>query len=177
MPAAFVSQPTRHLLLLPASSTGVTSLLPCCGLPSTSTFLRCGRCLIAPPRWHHMMFVGDYAPPLSGLIKQLKFGGAPNWPPYWLVYYYYDGYDTGGRPNAVIVIRSSSHNGSSVCPASLALLAARIQPNGSTGSSTGTLAWLRLHPTDATAYTRNATATATDGGTAAKERARNLSLR
>ncbi|AHK19041.1 gluconate-binding protein [Yersinia similis] len=28
MPATVVSQPTRHLLLLPASSTGVTSLLP-----------------------------------------------------------------------------------------------------------------------------------------------------
>ncbi|EIS37698.1 hypothetical protein YPPY56_0245, partial [Yersinia pestis PY-56] len=28
MPAAFVSQSTRYLLLLPASSTGVTSLLP-----------------------------------------------------------------------------------------------------------------------------------------------------
>lgn len=99
----------RHLPVLPPCC-------PCCGLPSTSTFLRCGRCLIAPPRWHHMMFVGDYAPPLSGLIKQLKFGGAPNWPPCWLVYYYYDGYATGGRPDAVIMIRSSSHNGSSVSP-------------------------------------------------------------
>ncbi|CNC75262.1 DNA utilization protein GntX [Yersinia pseudotuberculosis] len=64
----------RHLPVLPPCC-------PCCGLPSTSTFLRCGRCLIAPPRWHHMMFVGDYAPPLSGLIKQLKFGGAPQLAP------------------------------------------------------------------------------------------------
>lgn len=176
MPAAFVSQSTRYLLLLPASSTGVTSCCPCCGLPSTSTFLRCGRCLIAPPRWHHMTFVGDYAPPLSGLIKQLKFGGAPNWPPYWLVYYYYDGYGTGGRPNAVRVIRPSSHNGSSVCPCIIGAAGGADTTKRSPGSSTGTLAWLRLHPTDATAYTRNAAATAADGGTAAKERARNFSL-
>lgn len=57
----------HHLPILPPCC-------PCCGLPSTSTVLRCGRCLIKPPRWHRMTFVSDYAPPLSGLIKKLKFG-------------------------------------------------------------------------------------------------------
>ncbi|EEQ04928.1 Predicted amidophosphoribosyltransferase [Yersinia bercovieri ATCC 43970] len=45
-------------------------------MPCTNTELPCGRCLRAPPEWGSLTFVSDYAPPLNGLIKKLKFNGA-----------------------------------------------------------------------------------------------------
>ncbi|QHB34361.1 DNA utilization protein GntX [Yersinia canariae] len=59
-------------------------LPPCCsycGLPCGNTVLPCGRCLKQPPRWMRMIFVSDYAPPLNGLIKKLKFNGATSLAP------------------------------------------------------------------------------------------------
>ncbi|CNL67073.1 DNA utilization protein GntX [Yersinia frederiksenii] len=58
----------RHLPKLPPCC-------PRCGLPSANTQLPCGRCLNKPPDWENIIFVSDYAPPLKGLIKQLKFSG------------------------------------------------------------------------------------------------------
>ena len=49
------------------------SLCPQCGLPSTHATLSCGRCLQKPPPWQRLIAIGDYAPPLSSLIHQLKF--------------------------------------------------------------------------------------------------------
>lgn len=48
---------------------------PYCGLPCSNTALSCGRCLKQPPCWMSMTAVSDYAPPLDGLIKKLKFNG------------------------------------------------------------------------------------------------------
>ncbi|EKN4695583.1 DNA utilization protein GntX [Yersinia ruckeri] len=47
----------------------------CCGLPSSQPDLPCGRCLLHSPPWQRMLFVSAYQPPLSTLIKKLKFGG------------------------------------------------------------------------------------------------------
>ncbi|MBE2896905.1 amidophosphoribosyltransferase [Pasteurellaceae bacterium HPA106] len=33
----------------------------------------CGQCLHHPPRWHHLVHVSPFQPPLSGLIHQFKF--------------------------------------------------------------------------------------------------------
>nr|CBX73126.1 protein gntX [Yersinia enterocolitica W22703] len=41
----------------------------------------CGRCLKQPPRWMSMTAVSDYAPPLDGLIKKLKFNGTTSLAP------------------------------------------------------------------------------------------------
>ncbi|WP_033569396.1 DNA utilization protein GntX [Dickeya undicola] len=46
---------------------------PRCGLPSASSTLLCGRCLQQPPPWQSLLFVSDYQPPLSTLIKRVKF--------------------------------------------------------------------------------------------------------
>ncbi|NIK99488.1 amidophosphoribosyltransferase, partial [Yersinia aleksiciae] len=59
----------RHLPRLPPCC-------PRCGLPSSSPDLPCGRCLREPPDWGSLTFVSDYAPPLNGLIKKLKFNGS-----------------------------------------------------------------------------------------------------
>lgn len=56
----------RHLQAAPISC-------PRCGLPCASATLVCGRCLQQPPPWHTLLFVSDYQPPLSSLIKQLKY--------------------------------------------------------------------------------------------------------
>ncbi|MDN0086797.1 DNA utilization protein GntX [Yersinia nurmii] len=51
---------------------------PCCficGLPSSQPELPCGRCLQQPRPWQRILFIGDYQPPLSTLIKMLKFKG------------------------------------------------------------------------------------------------------
>ncbi|MEY4475493.1 MAG: hypothetical protein RL248_1260 [Pseudomonadota bacterium] len=58
----------RHLPDLPLCC-------PRCGLLSGHKVLPCGRCLNKSPRWLSITFVGDYAPPLSGLIKKLKYDG------------------------------------------------------------------------------------------------------
>ncbi|MCI4003791.1 DNA utilization protein GntX [Dickeya dianthicola] len=48
---------------------------PRCGLPSASDTLSCGRCLQQPPPWQSLLFVSDYRPPLSTLLKRIKFQG------------------------------------------------------------------------------------------------------
>ena len=52
-------------------------LCPRCGLPAAHARLPCGRCLQKPPPWQRLVAVNDYAPPLSGLIRKLKFSGRP----------------------------------------------------------------------------------------------------
>jgi ComF family protein len=52
----------------------------CAGrLPATSlalhAALRCGRCLAAPPAFDQSIALGDYAPPLDGMVMALKSGG------------------------------------------------------------------------------------------------------
>lgn len=65
----------RHLLLLPSPSAQVTALLPALWfalhLPGSALWPLPER----PPNWESLTFVSDYAPPLSGLIKKLKFNG------------------------------------------------------------------------------------------------------
>lgn len=46
---------------------------PRCGLPTASSFNDCGRCILEPPPWQHLVAVSDYQPPLKGLISQFKF--------------------------------------------------------------------------------------------------------
>ncbi|WP_437615371.1 DNA utilization protein GntX [Erwinia sp. V71] len=46
---------------------------PRCGLPAAHTDRECGRCLQRPPPWQALVAVGDYQPPLSQLVAQLKF--------------------------------------------------------------------------------------------------------
>ena len=50
---------------------------PRCGLPSGDPYLPCGRCLLKPPPWQALVFVTDYRPPLSSLIKRFKFQQTP----------------------------------------------------------------------------------------------------
>lgn len=50
---------------------------PRCGLPSGDPQQLCGRCLQKPPPWQALVFVTDYRPPLSSLIKRLKFQRTP----------------------------------------------------------------------------------------------------
>ncbi len=50
---------------------------PRCGLPSARNNIACGRCIQHPPPWNALVFVSDYQPPLSMLIKKLKFSGKP----------------------------------------------------------------------------------------------------
>jgi ComF family protein len=52
----------------------------CAGrLPVTSRVpqaaMRCGRCLAAPPGFDQTIALGDYAPPLDGMVMALKSGG------------------------------------------------------------------------------------------------------
>src|SRR6266853_2754975 len=44
-------------------------------LPELLATLRCGRCLAAPPDFDRTIALGDYAPPLDGMVIALKFGG------------------------------------------------------------------------------------------------------
>ena len=46
---------------------------PQCGLPAAHSRLPCGRCLQKPPPWQRLVFVSDYAAPLSALVHKLKF--------------------------------------------------------------------------------------------------------
>ncbi|WP_127957035.1 DNA utilization protein GntX [Serratia microhaemolytica] len=50
---------------------------PRCGLPSALADRPCGRCLQKPPAWQQLIFVTDYRPPLSTLVKQFKFQRSP----------------------------------------------------------------------------------------------------
>ena len=50
-------------------------LCPRCGLPAGTTTSPCGRCLLKPPPWQALICVGDYHPPLSRWVNQLKFSG------------------------------------------------------------------------------------------------------
>lgn len=54
---------------------------PCCGLPSGDPHQACGRCLQHPQPWQRLVFVTDYCPPLSTLIKRFKFQYAPELAP------------------------------------------------------------------------------------------------
>jgi ComF family protein len=46
-----------------------------CGLPANQRYPDCGRCLVEPPAWHHLIAVSDYQPPFKQLIWRLKFKG------------------------------------------------------------------------------------------------------
>lgn len=54
---------------------------PQCGLPALSSPLPCGRCLHHPPSWDSLICVADFAPPLRGLIHDLKFNAQPGLAP------------------------------------------------------------------------------------------------
>jgi ComF family protein len=48
----------------------------CAGrLPGAQSGLPCGRCLSAPPGFDRTIALGDYAPPLDGMVMALKSGG------------------------------------------------------------------------------------------------------
>ncbi|WP_034917632.1 DNA utilization protein GntX [Erwinia sp. 9145] len=52
------------------------ALPPCCprcGLPSLHSRQACGRCLARPPAWSRLIAVSDWRPPVSDLVKKLKF--------------------------------------------------------------------------------------------------------
>ncbi|MCU6667968.1 DNA utilization protein GntX [Enterobacteriaceae bacterium H4N4] len=49
------------------------SVCPRCGLPAMHPRLPCGRCLRKPPPWQALVAVGDYTPPVSPMLHQLKF--------------------------------------------------------------------------------------------------------
>lgn len=51
------------------------SACPLCGLPAGCTDRPCGRCLLAPRPWQGMLYVTGYQPPLSQLVKRLKYHG------------------------------------------------------------------------------------------------------
>jgi ComF family protein len=50
---------------------------PVCGarLSAAPPVARCGRCLAAPPIFDRTIVLGDYAPPLDGMVMALKTGG------------------------------------------------------------------------------------------------------
>lgn len=50
---------------------------PVCGLPSGDPHQPCGRCLQKAPPWQALVFVSDYRPPISTLVKNLKFQQTP----------------------------------------------------------------------------------------------------
>ncbi|EGU36673.1 putative amidophosphoribosyltransferase [Vibrio ichthyoenteri ATCC 700023] len=45
----------------------------CCGMTTLQPVTQCGRCLSHPPPWQRLYCVGDYTPPLSDYVQQLKF--------------------------------------------------------------------------------------------------------
>lgn len=45
----------------------------CCGMTTRNEVVLCGRCLAEAPAWHRLYCVGDYTPPLSDYVQQLKF--------------------------------------------------------------------------------------------------------
>lgn len=50
---------------------------PVCGLPSGDPHQPCGRCLQKAPPWQALVFVADYRPPISTLVKNFKFQQTP----------------------------------------------------------------------------------------------------
>ena len=46
---------------------------PRCGLPSGNTARLCGRCLLRPPYWQHLLAITPWQPPLKRLVNRLKF--------------------------------------------------------------------------------------------------------
>ncbi|TCL05002.1 MULTISPECIES: DNA utilization protein GntX [Sodalis] len=48
---------------------------PRCGLPAGNAGRPCGRCLLKAPPWEILLYVTDYQPPISQLIKRLKYHG------------------------------------------------------------------------------------------------------
>ncbi len=48
-----------------------------CGLPMPTETEKCGQCLTHPPLWDNLYCIGDYQPPLSDYIHQLKFDQQP----------------------------------------------------------------------------------------------------
>lgn len=50
---------------------------PVCGLPSGDPYQPCGRCLQKAPPWQALVFVSDYRPPISTLVKNFKFQQTP----------------------------------------------------------------------------------------------------
>lgn len=50
---------------------------PVCGLPSGDPHQPCGRCLQKAPLWQALVFVSDYRPPISTLVKNFKFQQTP----------------------------------------------------------------------------------------------------
>ncbi|WMT14499.1 DNA utilization protein GntX [Serratia fonticola] len=50
---------------------------PVCGLPSGDPHQPCGRCLQKAPPWQALVFVSDYRPPISTLVKNFKFQQTP----------------------------------------------------------------------------------------------------
>ena len=44
-----------------------------CGITTLSEVRQCGNCLTDPPPWRQLYCVGDYLPPLSDYVQQLKF--------------------------------------------------------------------------------------------------------
>ncbi|HEJ9056828.1 TPA: DNA utilization protein GntX [Serratia fonticola] len=50
---------------------------PVCGLPSGDPHQPCGRCLQKAPPWQALVFVSDYHPPISTLVKNFKFQQTP----------------------------------------------------------------------------------------------------
>ncbi|WP_337049318.1 DNA utilization protein GntX [Serratia fonticola] len=50
---------------------------PVCGLPSGGPHQPCGRCLQKAPPWQALVFVSDYRPPISTLVKNFKFQQTP----------------------------------------------------------------------------------------------------
>lgn len=53
------------------------SCCPVCGLPSGDPHQPCGRCLQKAPPWQALVFVSDYRPPISTLVKNFKFQQTP----------------------------------------------------------------------------------------------------
>ncbi|CAI0907414.1 TPA: DNA utilization protein GntX [Serratia fonticola] len=50
---------------------------PVCGLPSGDPHQPCGRCLQKALPWQALVFVADYRPPISTLVKNFKFQQTP----------------------------------------------------------------------------------------------------
>jgi ComF family protein len=44
-------------------------------LAATAAAVRCGRCLASPPRFDRTVALGDFQPPLDGMVMALKAGG------------------------------------------------------------------------------------------------------
>ncbi|WP_411572008.1 MULTISPECIES: ComF family protein [Vibrio] len=51
----------------------IPSRCQCCGMTTLHPVAQCGHCLSQPPPWRQLYCVGDYTPPLSDYVQQLKF--------------------------------------------------------------------------------------------------------